>query len=78
MLPRGKATIDPTFSYVPFEVTAKRMATPDGTVPDPQHASMRRYVEAQLLYFGESDPRRRASVVIDNAVIESPRLVRVL
>jgi uridine kinase len=39
---------------------------------------MRRYVDAQLLYFGECDPRRRASVVIDNAVIEAPRLVRVL
>ena len=62
---------------VPFEVTAKRMATRDGTVPDPQHASMRRYVDAQQLYSGMCAPLQRASVVIDNAVLDAPRLVRV-
>ena len=35
---------------VSFEVTARRMATRDGTIPDPQQAGMRRYVEAQKLY----------------------------
>ena len=65
------------FLDVPFEVTAKRMAMRDGTVPDPQHPSMRRYVEAQQLYFGKCAPHQRASVVIDNAVLDAPRLVRV-
>jgi len=65
------------FLDVPFEVTAKRMATRDGTVPDPQHASMRRYVEAQQLYLGVCAPQQRASVVIDNTVLDAPRLVRV-
>jgi uridine kinase len=65
------------FLDVPFEVTAKRMATRDGTIPDPQHASMRRYVAAQQPYFEECTPHQRASVVIDNAVLNAPRLVRV-
>jgi uridine kinase len=52
------------------------MATRDGTIPDPQDASMRRYVEAQQLYFRECTPHQRASVVIDNAVLDAPRLVR--
>lgn len=64
------------FLDVPFEVTAKRMAMRDGTVPDPQHPSMRRYVEAQQIYFGECAPRQQASVVIDNTVLDAPRLVR--
>ncbi|MEP7192963.1 MAG: uridine kinase, partial [Actinomycetota bacterium] len=61
------------FLDVPFEVTAKQMATRDGTVPDPRHASMRRYVEAQQLYFSKCAPQQRASVVIDNAVLDAPR-----
>lgn len=65
------------FLDVPFEVTAKRMATRDGSIPDPQHASLRRYVEAQRLYFGECHPQDRASAVIDNAVFDAPRLVLV-
>ena len=63
------------FLEVPFEVAAKRMATRDGTVPDPQHPSMRRYVEAQQLYFGQCAPHQRASVVIENTVLDAPRLV---
>ena len=65
------------FLDVPFEVTAKRMAIRDGTDPDPQHASMRRYVEAQQLYFGMCAPQQHASVVLDNAVLDASRLVRV-
>lgn len=65
------------FLEAPFEVTAKWMATRDGTIPDPRHATLRRYVEAQRLYFGECSPQDRASVVIDNSVLDIPRLVRV-
>jgi uridine kinase len=65
------------FLDVPFDVAARRMAARDGTSPDPRHASMRRYVEAQKLYFRECTPHQRASVVIDNAVLDAPSLVRV-
>jgi uridine kinase len=52
------------------------MSARDGTVPDPRHASLRRYVEAQQIYFRECSPHQRASVLIDNSVLETPRLVR--
>ena len=64
------------FLDVPFEVTARRMAARDGAAPDPRHASMRRYVEAQQHYFRACSPHRRASVVIDNSVLDAPRLIR--
>jgi uridine kinase len=61
---------------VPFEVTAKRMtAARDGTNPDPHHPSMRRYADAQRIYFSACAPKTRATVVIDNADLESPWLV---
>jgi uridine kinase len=58
---------------VPFAVTARRMATRDGTIPDPQHPSMRRYFKAQQHYFGQCKPHRRASAVIDNTEFDAPR-----
>jgi len=61
---------------VPFAVTARRMAMRDGTIPDPQHASMRRYVKAQQHYFGQCTPHHRASVVIDNTEFDAPRQLR--
>ncbi|HXH80471.1 uridine kinase [Nocardioides sp.] len=54
------------FLDVPFEVTARRMADRDGSDPDPDQPSMRRYVEGQRIYLRECDPRARAAVVIDN------------
>jgi uridine kinase len=60
---------------VPFEVTAARMAQRDGTHPDPQHPSMRRYVGAQLIYSLECRPCERASIVIDNTDPMTPRIV---
>jgi uridine kinase len=60
---------------VPFEETARRMSVRDGSNPDPQHPSMRRYVEGQRLYFRLCDPRGRASVVVDNTDPERPRIV---
>lgn len=64
------------FLDVPFEVTAARMADRDGTSPDPWHPSMTRYVDAQKLYFSRCEPRVRADVLIDNSVLDSPRLIR--
>lgn len=47
------------FLEVPFHVTAKRMADRDGTNPDPDHPGMRRYVEAQRIYFTVCSPQQR-------------------
>jgi len=54
------------FLDVPFTETALRMARRDGSHPDPEHPSMRRYVEGQRLYLTACRPERRATVVLDN------------
>ena len=54
------------FLEVPFAETARRMALRDGTHPDPEHESMRRYVGGQRLYFAAAAPWNRADVVVDN------------
>lgn len=64
------------FLEVPFAVTARRMAGRDGTNPDPGHPAMRRYVEAQKIYFAACSPQRRADILIDNADVEAPRIMR--
>ena len=51
---------------VPFTENARRMARRDGSHPDPDHPSMRRYVEGQRIYLAACRPRERATVVIDN------------
>ncbi|WP_204354820.1 uridine kinase [Mycolicibacterium llatzerense] len=60
------------FLDVPFIETARRMALRDGTDPDPDHPSMRRYVEAQQRYFRECRPHERATMLIDNAAVCRP------
>jgi uridine kinase len=54
------------FLDVPFAETARRMALRDGTHPDPEHPTMRRYVEGQRIYLATCRPRGRATVVMDN------------
>ena len=63
------------FLDVPFEVTAQRMAVRDGSPPDAEHPSLRRYVGAQRHYLRTCTPRQRASVVVDNSELDAPRLV---
>jgi uridine kinase len=63
------------FLHVPFEVTAARMAVRDGSHPDPQHPSMRRYVDGERLYFAACSPWQRADVVIDNKDVDSPNII---
>ncbi|TCO34609.1 uridine kinase [Kribbella steppae] len=65
------------FLDVPFEVTAARMATRDGTSPDPNHPTMQRYVGAQQLYFNACTPHQRATILIDNTTLEAPHLIHV-
>ncbi|WP_066518469.1 uridine kinase [Curtobacterium ammoniigenes] len=63
------------FLDVPFSETARRMATRDGSHPDPNDASMRRYVEGQRIYFRSASPWERAGMVIDNSVCGQPRMI---
>lgn len=62
---------------VPFAVTAARMAERDGSNPDPEHFSIRRYVIAQRRYFAACDPANRADLVIDNTDWDAPTLRQV-
>ncbi len=63
---------------VPFSVSIPRGAARGygfGS-PDPDAASNRRYVEGQRLYIQESRPQERATIVIDNSVLEAPVVIR--
>ena len=53
-------------------VAAHRLADRDGSNPDPDHASLRRYQQAQRLYLDSCAPDRRASIVIDNNDLLAP------
>ena len=64
------------FLDVPFTETAGRMAVRDGSNPDPQHPTMRRYVGGQRLYFEAARPWERATFVVDNSDFTSPRVVQ--
>jgi uridine kinase len=52
------------------------MALRDGSHPDPDHPSMRRYVEGQRIYLARCLPAERATAVIDNTDVHAPRVVR--
>jgi uridine kinase len=65
------------FLDVPFTTTAQRMAVRDGTHPDPSHPGMRRYVEAQRIYYAACAPQQRADILIDNQDVRAPRIIRV-
>ncbi len=54
------------FLDVPFSVSVARLAARDGSHPDPDHPSLRRYVEGQRLYLARCTPAARATVVVDN------------
>lgn len=56
---------------VPFEEATRRMVRRDG-----ERAATDRYVGAQRLYFAAAAPWERASVVVDNADVDDPRIVR--
>ena len=63
------------FLDVPFPVTAARMAIRDGTPADPEDPAMHRYVGGQRLYFADSDPAGRATVVVENTDPDRPRII---
>lgn len=61
---------------VPFAETYARMAVRDGCPPDPDDPANTRYREGQRLYLAACAPRDRADVVVDNADVTRPRLLR--
>lgn len=63
------------FLDVSFAVTAARMAARNGSQPDPEHPSMQRYVEGQRLYFDATRPWAQATYVVDNSMVDAPRLI---
>jgi uridine kinase len=63
------------FLDAPFEVTIPRCAARDGNSPDLNAAENRRYVEGQKLYLHQCQPRREATIVINNANLTSPDIV---
>lgn len=65
------------FLDVPFGETARRMAARDGSNPDPEHPSMRRYVEGQRMYFERERPWDYAAYVVDNSDVRMPRIIDV-
>ena len=63
------------FLEVQFAVSVPRMAERDASSPDPDAASNRRYVGGQEIYLARCQPRRWASVVINNDNLGSPYIV---
>jgi uridine kinase len=61
---------------VPFAVSVPRgnARFGDGHDPDPEAESNRRYVEGQRLYLAATDPRARATWVLDNTDLVRPVL----
>jgi uridine kinase len=63
------------FLDVRFAVSVSRMAERDAGSPDPEAPSNRRYVGGQEIYLARCQPRRWASVVINNDDLDSPYIV---
>src|SRR5215207_6742600 len=60
---------------VPIDVAAERLALREGTDPNPSAPSNARYREGQELYLKDAQPRTRASAIVDNTDLASPRRV---
>lgn len=63
------------FLEVGFDVSVPRGAQRDGSAPDPQAPENRRYVEGQQIYLSAYEPRRSASIVINNETLLSPFII---
>ena len=63
------------FLDVREDIAIARCAARDGSSPDVNAATNRRYVEGQQLYFAECDPKGHADVVIDNNDLSAPVLI---
>ncbi len=65
------------FLDVGFNVSIPRVAQRGGGSPDPQAPENRRYVEGQELYLRECDPKRYATIVVNNEALASPHIVTI-
>ena len=63
------------FLDAPFTTTIPRCAHRNGGSPDVNAVENRRYVEGQKLYLQQCDPKRKATIVIDNANLMSPAIL---
>lgn len=63
------------FLEVPFHVSIPRGAQRGEGSPDPAAASNRRYVEGQSIYLARCEPRRFATVIVDNRDLDAPFIV---
>jgi uridine kinase len=64
------------FLDVPFAGSYARMAARDGSNPDPHAPGNHRYLEGQKLYLQRCNPLGRATILIDNADLNVPRISR--
>jgi uridine kinase len=64
------------FLDVPFAVSYARMASRDGSDPNPLAKGNHRYYEGQGIYFRTCHPQDRATILIDNSDIESPKILK--
>lgn len=63
------------YLHAPFSTSVTRLAARDGSHPDPDHASLTRYVEGQCIYFSAARPWARATVVVDYTHLDRPTIV---
>lgn len=63
------------FLRTDFAVSVARCASRDGSSPDPEAPSNRRYVEGQRLYLRSCQPEAKATVVIDYNDVSAPSIV---
>jgi uridine kinase len=66
------------FLDAPFDVTIRRCARRDGSPSDVNAPENRRYVEGQRLYFLECEPKRAATVLINNDDLASPEIIELV
>lgn len=72
---RAVLILDGIFLHVGFDVSIARCAQRDGSDPDPDAASNRRYLAGQRLYLLEARPWEHASVIIDNTNLTAPAII---
>lgn len=63
------------FLRTDFAVSVARCASRDGSSPDPEAPSNRRYVEGQRLYLRSCQPEAKATIVIDYNDLSAPSIV---
>jgi uridine kinase len=63
------------FLDVGFDTSIPRLAQREAGSPDPQAPENRRYVEGQKIYLRECEPKKYATMTINNENLDSPYIV---